>query len=360
MLKIGGKIVMKYEHLKDIDLKSNINERVFGIFLARDVDVRTQKDGVTKFISLNMCDRGIVVEAKKFGATDEDIEKMRNGKVYYGAIDIKPYAKSSTGYGCSLYNFDEFDEDPTNFIEWADGMNEAQKTVQQTLNKISKSIYKDLVYNLLIEHWKEFCLWEAASGMHHNILGGLLVHTAEVIEQCEILVDYWENKYGNAFLNRPLLLSGAILHDIGKIKELNVDTLSGACTYSTQASLETHITICISMIDIEAYKLKLGYQVYETNELGEKTEIKTTEIIKKEQEAVRLLKHMILSHHGKLEYGSPIVPSIPEAYILNKADEISAEMFRYNKNFKTMEPETSHSVWLGGNIVNTYKDGTKK
>lgn len=350
---------MRYEHLKDIDFKQNIDNRVFGIFLARDVEVRTQKDGVTKYISLNMCDKGVIIEAKKFGATDDDIENLKSGKIYLAAIDIKPYAKSSTGYGCSLYNFEEFEEDPANFIEWAEGLEHAQQVIQSTLNKISTSIYKNLVYNILIENWKDFCIWGAASGMHHNLLGGLMVHTAEVIEQSEILSDYWEKKYGNTFLNRPLLLSGAILHDIGKIKELDVDKLSGACIYSTQASLETHITICVSMIDIEAYKLRLGYQVYETNEIGEKKETKTEETIIKEQEAVRLLKHMILSHHGKLEYSSPIVPNIPEAYILNKADEISAEMFRYNKNFKTMEPGTSHSIWLGGNIVSTYKDNTK-
>lgn len=350
---------MDYTHVRDIDFQANINNRVFGIFLARDVDVRLQKDGVTKFISVNLCDKDFKIDAKKFGATDSEIEMMKNGGVYCAAIDIKPYAKSPTGYSCTLYNFDIYNEDPANFIEWAEGMDEAQDTIQKALSIISESIYKDLVYNILIDNWQNFCLWTAASGMHHNILGGLLVHTAEVIDQCDILAEYWENKYGPNFINKPLLLSGALLHDIAKTKELDVDTTSGSTAYSKASALETHITMCVSMIDIEAFKLKLGYQTYTINEINEQEPIKTQEQLDYEHEAVALLKHIILAHHGQKEWGSPIDMNIPEAYILNRADEISAEMYRYNKNFNSMETSSSSAAWLGGNMVVTYKDYTK-
>lgn len=350
---------MDYTHVRDIDFQANINNRVFGIFLARDVDVRLQKDGVTKFISVNLCDKDFKIDAKKFGATDSEIEMMKNGGVYCAAIDIKPYAKSPTGYSCTLYNFDVYNEDPANFIEWAEGMDEAQDTIQKALSIISESIYKDLVYNILIDNWQNFCLWTAASGMHHNILGGLLVHTAEVIDQCDILAEYWENKYGPNFINKPLLISGALLHDIAKTKELDVDTASGSTAYSKASALETHITMCVSMIDIEAFKLKLGYQTYTINEINEQEPVKTQEQLDYEHEAVALLKHIILAHHGQKEWGSPIDMNIPEAYILNRADEISAEMYRYNKNFNSMEASSSSAAWLGGNMVVTYKDYTK-
>ena len=346
---------MDYTHVRDIDFQANINNRVFGIFLARDVDVRLQKDGVTKFISVNLCDKDFKIDAKKFGATDSEIEMMKNGGVYCAAIDIKPYAKSPTGYSCTLYNFDIYNEDPANFIEWAEGMDEAQDTIQKALSIISESIYKDLVYNILIDNWQNFCLWTAASGMHHNILGGLLVHTAEVIDQCDILAEYWENKYGPNFINKPLLLSGALLHDIAKTKELDVDTASGSTAYSKASALETHITMCVSMIDIEAFKLKLGYQTYTINEINEQEPVKTQEQLDYEHEAVALLKHIILAHHGKLEYSSPIVPHIPEALILHTVDNISADMYRYNKEYKNMENSTSSSNWLSGGISVVYK-----
>lgn len=350
---------MNYIHVKDIDFQQNINNRVFGIFLARDVDVRLQKDGVTKFLSLNMCDKDFKLDAKKFGASDSEIEMMKNGGVYCAAIDIKPYAKSPTGYSCTLYNFDIYNEDPANFVEWAEGMDTAQDIIQKALSIISESIYKDLVYNILVENWQNFCLWTAASGMHHNVLGGLLVHTSEVIEQCDLLADYWDSKYGPNFINKPLLLSGALLHDIAKTKELDVETTSGTTTYSKASALETHITMCVSMIDVEAYKLKLGYQTYTINEIDEQEPVKAQEQLDYEHEAIALLKHVILAHHGKLEWGSPINMNVPEVNILNRADELSAEMYRYNKNFNNMDAGTSSAAWVSGSMDVTYKDSSK-
>lgn len=349
---------MEYKHIKDIDIKANLGNRVFVIFLARDVDVRLQKDGVTKFITVSMCDKDAKYEAKKFGATEEEINAMQNGKLYFGAVDIKEYKGQPS---CTIYNFEEYTAEPvSNFIEWAEGMDEAQNIINNALAIINESIYSKLVYNILIENWTDFCAWAAASSMHHNMLGGLLVHTAEVIAQAEQIADFWEEKYGPNFINKPLLLSGALLHDIAKTKELNVDRLSGNTEYSTQASLETHITMCVSMIDIQAYKLQLGYQTYTINELNEQVGVKTDDQIKTEQEAVSLLKHCILSHHGKREFGSPIDMNIPEAVIINTADDLSAAMFRFNKNFTSMEAGTSSVVWLGGNMVATYKDSNKE
>lgn len=351
---------MEYYHLKDIDLKANIGQRVFGIFLATDVEVRLQKDKVTKFISFNMVDKDIKEEAKRFSATENEIALLKSGGVYRAAIDIKPYDKAKNGYSCILYNFEPYtEESSSNFIQWADGMTEAQESIQTALDYINESIYKTLVYNLLVDKWNNFCTWTAASSMHHNCLGGLLVHTGEVIDQCIMLADYWDSKYGEGFINKGLLLSAALLHDLAKVLELNVDALSGTTEYSVAASLETHITMCVSLIDIEAYKEQLGYQIYTINDIGEQEETKSIETIKYEKEAIALLKHCVLSHHGKLEYGSPIKMNCPEAYILNKADELSAEMYRYNKEFNTMESGTSVSSWVSGNMVTTYKDSTK-
>lgn len=350
---------MNYVRIKDIDFKENINNRVYGIFMARDVEVRLQKDG-KKFIDLKICDKDFVIDAKRFGASDAEIELMKNGGVYFGAIDIRPYAKSPTGYSCIIYNFDVSNMNPKDFVEWTDGVDEANEVITEALAIISESIYKDLVYNILVQHWNKFSYWTAASGMHHNQMGGLIVHTAEVISQSKILAEYWDSKYGPGFINLPLLMSGALLHDMAKIAELDVDATSGSTTYSTESALGTHITICADWITVEAYKLGLGYIPVDTDiNSDESTSAKTNEQALYEKEAVDLLKHLILSHHGCKEYGSPISMNIPEALILNKADEISAEMYRYNKNFCNMDSGTSNGVWVAGNMVVTYKDLTK-
>jgi 3'-5' exoribonuclease len=103
------------------------------------------------------------------------------------------------------------------------------------------------------------------------------------------------------------------------------------------------------MIEKEAYRLGMGF----------KLDSKSDRQVELEQQALSLLKHLILSHHGRKDYGASIEPSCPEAVILNRADELSAVMYRYNKTFKTMESGTSHSAWLGGSLVNTFKDYTK-
>lgn len=338
---------MEYTHVSQINFSENINHRVYGIFLAQDVDVRTQSDGETKFITLNMIDHEFKMDAKKFGATEQEIQLMKTGKVYYAAIDVKLYKNKPS---CVIYNFDEYTHEPaSNFISWAEGMQEAYQLINETLGYISGTIYKNIVTALIMDNWQKFSVWAAASGMHHNLPGGLLVHTAEVIKQARSIADTWNNHYGEKFINLPLLVSACLIHDIAKIHELAVDISIGTVEYSKDSALETHITMCVSMLEIEAYKQKFGYQ----------TDDKSEETMLKEKEALKLLKHCILAHHGKKEYGSPIDMNCPEAYILHTADSLSAEMYRYNRNFKTMEPGSMNAVWLGGNICVTYK-GTEK
>jgi len=149
-----------------------------------------------------------------------------------------------------------------------------------------------------------------------------------------------------------------MLHDICKVDELDVDTATGATSYSTHSALSTHIMDILSKVDIQAYNVAFGRQ-YKENELSDNLELKTNEEIVSEKESLALLKHCLASHHGKLEYGSPITGHIPEANILNKADEMSAEMFKYNKEFKNMECGTSAHSWASSGVVVTYKESSK-
>lgn len=349
---------MEYKLLSDIDFKSNIDHRVFAVFLAKEVNILPQKNG-QQFISVTMKYKNIEINAKKFGATQDDIDSIKAGKVYQAAIDVKKYDKSETGWACIIYNIEENETMNINsFIEWADGMTEAQQTINDTLNIINSSIYKDIVYPIVVDKWNKFAVWTAASGVHHNILGGLFVHTAEVIDICKEQSLYWNKKYGDKFINTELLLASAILHDICKVDELDVDTATGGTKYSIHASLSTHIMDILSEVDIQAYKIKFGRQ-YDNTDLNENIQLKTEEQIIKEKEALELLKHCLAAHHGKLEYGSPIVDSIPEAFILNKADELSAEMFKYNKDYKQLESGNSSHNWSPSGINVIYKEKNK-
>lgn len=349
---------MEYVRLGQADFKGNIGNRVYVTFLARDVSVRLQKDKVTKFIVFNMVDKDLVIEARLFGASDEAIELIKEGKVYNGAIDVKPYDKSPNGYSCIIYNMD-FSEIPAEyFADWADGLDDSRNIVNDIVVEYYETLFGKITYPIIIRYWEKFSKWTAASSMHHNQLGGLLTHTAEVAAIAGKLADYFNSKYSDNFINKPLLMCSAILHDIGKIQELSVDTLSGKTEYSTHSVLASHIMDILREVDLQAHELGFGKpEIYDDD--GNVVGTKPAEDIEDEKEAVDLLKHCLAAHHGKLEYGSPITASVPEAVLLHIADMLSSEMFRYNKHLKEVEPGDFKAVWIGGEFNKFYKDNSK-
>ena len=143
----------------------------------------------------------------------------------------------------------------------------------------------------------------AGKSWHHGYLHGLIEHTLEIVKLCDLMCDFHKE------LNRDLLVAGALLHDFGKTEELNYDSVFD---YSDKGKLIGHIVICASMIEQETKKIK-GFP----------------------EELKNLLIHLVLSHQGKLEYASPVVPKIPEAIALYQADELSAKVNAYINSLKS-------------------------
>ena len=145
----------------------------------------------------------------------------------------------------------------------------------------------------------------AATSVHHEFASGLIMHSLFMAETC----DYLANKYGN--INRDLLITGALLHDFGKMIELEGPAVYH---YSLEGKLLGHISIMCAEIRNAAKELKL------------------------EGETPILLEHMILSHHGKLEYGSPVLPLTKEALLLSMVDLIDSKMMIVSKALDATEP----------------------
>ena len=351
--------ILEYTRLKEIDFKKNINNRVFVIFLARDVSVRFQKDKTTRFITFNMVDKDCLVDCKIFGATQDQIDSVIDGRTFNAAVDVKPYEKAPAGFSCIIYNIELSQVPPEYFADWAEDLPGSQKIIENALGELADTLYGQIVYPILVKHWTKFYTWSAAKSQHHNKLGDLITHTAEVVKLVDDVSDFFNNKYGEGFINIHLLLAAAILHDIGKVNELDVDTRSGNTNYSTSAALSTHIMDVLSEVDIQSYKLGLGVQEFKINEINEEEGIKSDEQLKEEAEVVNLLRHCLSAHHGKLAWGSPIEPSVPEAYILHIMDNMSAEMFRYNRAFKDLAPGKSISSWGGDGLKTVYKESNK-
>lgn len=164
------------------------------------------------------------------------------------------------------------------------------------------------------EFAKAFQFHSAAKSVHHGFVGGLLEHTLSVTKMC----DYFASAY--PMLNRDLLLTAAMFHDIGKTKELSTFP---ANDYTDDGQLLGHIIIGTEMVSermrtIEGFPPKLASE----------------------------LKHCILAHHGELEYGSPKKPALLEAMALNFADNADAKM---ETMIEVLRGAGDNQGWLGYN-----------
>ncbi len=160
---------------------------------------------------------------------------------------------------------------------------------------------------------KAFQQSSAAKTVHHGFVGGLLQHTLAVAKLC----DYFCTQY--PVLNRDLLITAAICHDIGKVKELALFPVND---YTDDGQFLGHIVIGSEMITEKVREIE-GFPVLLANEL----------------------KHCILSHHGELEFGSPKKPAIVEAVALYFADNVDAKM----ETFAEILENTTERGWLGYN-----------
>lgn len=228
-------------------------------------------------------------------------------------------------------NEDDPDQDPYLFLKKAPiEHEEILEELKKYLNiiKDENPKYFNIVKNLFAKDnnklLKMFSDHPAAKAVHHNYLRGLAYHTLRMLRHAEKLIEVYP------FLNKGLLLSGTLLHDTAKTIELDgvVDT-----KYSVVGSLLGHISIADSWIVEEAIKLNIDPE---------------------KDEEILMLRHMILSHHGTNEWGSPVVPKIPEAAALHSIDKLDAVLTQYEDNYNLME-EGNMSERIFGLQTEIYK-----
>ena len=173
-----------------------------------------------------------------------------------------------------------------------------------------------LVQYLMRENRDALLLYPAGVKLHHATRGGLLHHTLSVVHLADRIASLYP------FLNRELLLSGAMLHDIGKIVELDTGALGLAGAYTAEGQLLGHISIGMSMI------------------------AQAAEVTMVPRETAMLLEHMLLSHHGTPEYGSPRLPMIPEAEVLSVCDLLDSRMYEMRAALDGVAPGGfSERIW---------------
>lgn len=326
---------MSGERLASLNIASCVNRRVSITGIVKDIVTKSMKNGAA-MMTFNLVDnsvqRGVVI----FDVTTYLADKVNSvlGKPVCVTVDVKPYDKGEDGVSCVMYDI-EIDETANidDFIPSVSNLDWYVSTMNQYLGYINGTVYGKIACHLLTKNWSLFSVMPGGHSQHHDLKGGLLMHTVCVAINC--LSDYqnYSNIYGADFINLSLLLSGALIHDIGKCYELEYDGMGG-CKYSDQAALENHTLIGMSLVDRAAVELGYG-----------------------ECEEVKELRHLIASHHDKLEWGAAIRPATIEAIILARADEKDALVNKFFKKTSDIETGQLNNEWVGGGSLNCYYKG---
>lgn len=181
--------------------------------------------------------------------------------------------------------------------------NQIRETIEKQINLVKDPIYRNILEHFILNN-KDFWIKPAAVSHHHDYLGGLCQHSCEVASIAYDMA-YRMVKLEKANINLDLILTGALMHDIGKTKLYDLEGIRP--TYNSFYGLYEHLVQGVLMV--REYTRDNG--LYEGNE-GK----------------IALLDHIILSHHLKKEYGSPVNPQFKEAFIVHSADALSSH---YNK-----------------------------
>ena len=311
-------------------LQEIANNEDFELFaLLKDVKVRTTKNG-KQFLDLVFTDRSGEIGGKFWDATAQDIEQFQAGKVVLlkGKKEIYMGNPQVRIGGMRLANEEE-PNDALSYIQRAPlSKEQLEDRVTQSVFEIEDATYNRIVRSLLQKYGSKFYVYPAAKSNHHDFEGGLAYHTVSMLHLAHAVVGYYEG------IDAPLLYAGTILHDLGKVVELSGPI---STSYTLAGNLIGHVSIMDAEI-VEA-----------AEHLG----------LPADDEQVLKLRHMILSHHGELEYGAPERPQLLEAEILHNLDMMDAGIMMVQKALAHTEPGDFSDRIFGLDNRRFYKPKTK-
>lgn len=296
--------------VKDLKSGQTIKDQIFYCV--------NKKSGVSSkgdnFLSLSLRDSSGVIEAKIWDVNTINTEfNAKDFVIVSGTI--------GTFREALQLNISDLNTIDKSLVNISDFCPVTSLNIDEMLNEI-----KDLIDTVTNEHLKllldsffnndkfisKFTKNSAAKSVHHAYIGGLIEHSLYVTKICDNMCKLYSS------LNRDLLITVALLHDIGKIKEISAFPDND---YTDDGQLLGHIYMGAEMIEMKARNID-GFP----------------------RELLNEIKHCILAHHGKKEYGSPVLPSIIEAAALNIADETDAKMRRWTDLLNE-----SNSLWTDNN-----------
>ncbi len=272
------------------------------VFLVRDKDLRTTRNGGL-YIQCTLCDKSGSVSGRLWQATDAIYASIPAG----GFVHVK--GRTEDYRGMLQFIIEALRPVPTENVDLADFLAtspydieemwaEALDILRQVKNPHLRMLIKKFVEDReLVARVKRS---PAAMTMHHPYIGGLVEHTLNMMRSAQAVLPLYPK------LNADLVYVGIFLHDLGKCSELSADI---AIDYTERGNLIGHITETAIWIGEKAAAVAA--------ETAEPFPART----------VMLLQHIVLSHHGVHEYGSPKLPMIPEAFLIHYLDNMDAKMY---------------------------------
>ena len=290
------------------------DERFEGFLLVRTADQRTGSNG-SKYLDLNLADISGEINAKVW---DNNALPPKPGAVikvrgllleYNGRLQLRVEKIREVAQG-----------DNVNMAELAPCAPETPEAmltyIHSVLSTFEDTELRQIVETMLVRFADPIMYFPAAQRIHHAERSGLLHHTTGMLRTAEAVAPLYP------FLNRDLLFAGVIVHDLCKVEEMRSDKMGVVSDYSKEGLLLGHLVLGVTRIQEAANELGIT---------GEK---------------VLLLQHLMISHHGEAEFGSPKKPMIPEAEVLHWIDLLDARMNEMHSALAKLKPGVfSERIW---------------
>ncbi len=258
------------------------------------------------YLNLVLQDNTKGIDAKLWDVKPALEKELEVGKVFNFDLEINVYKGHLQAKVLGVLPVIQSEVDMSEFVFRSESSKEElQNGIKEAVNMIENEKIAKIVSAVLNHYANDVYEYPAAAKIHHNFVGGLATHTNGMIKLGIAISSLYPS------INRDYLLGGIILHDLGKIEEL---TSSVVTEYSPKGKLLGHISI----LDAVLY------------EIGKELNLENSE-------ELLLLRHMVLSHHGQFEFGSPIRPETLEAEILNLIDNIDARVNTIEKALSEVE-----------------------
>src|SRR5579863_5840901 len=311
------------------DCLQHENEVITSNFVVISKQIKPKKTG-EPYLALSLGDRTGQIEAKMWDNVEDAISAFEQDDF----LKIKGLLnKYKNRFQITIHKLRKLGDSEIDFSDYlpktTKDIGELWKTLAGFVATMKNPHLKALVESFMAdpEIAEAYRNAPAAKTLHHAYIGGLLDHVVSLFRSCDLMCQNYPQ------INRDLLFTGAFLHDIGKIHEL---TYNRSFSYSTRGQLLGHMVIELGMLQAKLDKLP-DFPI----------ELKT------------LIEHLIISHHGQYEFGSPKLPMFPEALMLHYLDDLDSKMESMRAHFE--REAGAEGAWAGYNaslgrpLLNTAK-----